>query len=549
MTIIDAGQIADGSEIRADVCIVGGGAAGITLAMEFANSSTSVCLLESGTYRPDEQIQALYDLECIGYPIREDFISRARQFGGSCNLWSGRNMRMSPIDFEKRDWVANSGWPLSYREIEPFYQRAEPLLGVPSHGRFSPVTEIQGIEDRERALFDPGDLEPTVALWGTKPMRFAKVNRAALKKSRNISVYLKANVTEVVPSENGATIESLVVRTLDGRTMSARAPVFVLAAGGLENARLLLASRRRQAMGVGNERDVVGRYFLEHPRALHGRIRVNEGVRLPYLTGIPLSDGKVQLGVALSERAQRRARVLNSYVSLEPAMSELAARQYGRSMNVAKSIVRRGYESPSTSARADGANVRELIYMLTPKEVMPHWMYRLYAFVKRRARRRLSIGHLTMINFCEQVPDPASRVTLSEQRDALGVNKLALDWRIGGAERRSVAYLHEMLGRYVQESGIGVMEVQASDADELHFSDASHHMGTTRMSEDVRTGVVDRDCRVHGVANLYMAGSSVFATSGHANPTLTIVALTLRLADHLKARRASGALEQVANRT
>ncbi len=534
MAIIQTNELPDGGEICADLCIVGAGAAGITLAMEFADSGTQVCLLESGGYDPDQRTQALYDLECVGYPMREDFISRARQFGGSCNLWAGRNMRMSPIDFEQRDWIPNSGWPLNYRELEPYYERAESILRVPAHGRFASVTAIRDIEGSERRLFEADDVVPTVALWGTKPMRFAKVNRAALRRSRNVNVHLNANVTELVPAEGGTAIERLVVRTIDGRTMSARARSFVLACGGLENARLLLVSRRRHARGVGNEHDVVGRYFLEHPRALHGRIRVNQGVSLPYLTGIPLADGKVQLGVALSERAQRAARVPNSYVSFEPAMSEMAAKQYGRSMNVAKMIVRRGYESSGPAASAERANVRELIYMLTPKEVMPHWLYRPYALLKRKARRRLSIGHLTVINFCEQVPDRASRVTLSDQHDALGTNRLMLDWRIGDAERRSLEFLHEVIGRRVKESGLGTMEVGMRDAGELHFTDASHHMGTTRMSDDVRTGVVDRNGRVHGLANLYMAGSSVFSTGGHANPTLTIVALTLRLAAHLK---------------
>jgi len=428
---------------------------------------------------------------------------------------------------------------VSYRELEPYFERAEQILGVPAHRRFSSVDAIPDIEGRERALFEAQDLEPTVALWGTKPMRFAKVNRTALTRSRNLSVYLNANVTEVVPTEDGKRIERVVIRTLDGREMGARARVFLLASGGLENARLLLVSRRRHERGVGNEHDVVGRYFLEHPRALHGRIRVNEGVSLPYLTGIPLSDGKAQLGVALSEQAQREARVLNGYVSLEPAMSALAAKQYGRSMNVAKALVLRGYQNPAKTAHADRTNVRELIYLLTPKEIMPHWLYRPYALLKRKVRRRMSIGHLTVINFCEQVPDPASRVTLSEQRDALGVNKLVLDWRIGEAERRTVAHLHAVMGRYVEQAGIGTMEVSTEDAAELHFTDASHHMGTTRMSEDVRTGVVDRNCRVHGLANLYMAGSSVFATGGHANPTLTIVALALRLAEHLKSAEMS----------
>ena len=534
MAIIHTSELAHGSEIRADLCIVGAGAAGISLAMEFAESGKSVCLLESGGYRPDAVTQELYDLENVGYPIREDFISRARQFGGSCNLWAGRNMRMSPIDFEKRDWVPNSGWPLRYGELEPYFDRAEVVLGLPPHRRFASVKGIPDAERCERTLFEAEDLEPTVALWGTKPMRFAKVNRSALKKSRNISVYLNASVTEIVPTENCRSIDRVIVRTLDGRTLSARATTFVLACGGLENARLLLVSRQRQEHGVGNEHGLVGRYFMEHPRALRGRIRVSQGVSVPYLTGVFLSDGKAQLGVALSERAQREAQVLNGYVSFEPAMSETAARQYGRSMSVAKMIVRRGYDRSDAAAHVDGTNIRELIYLLTPKEIMPHWLYRPYAMLKRQARRRLSIGHLTVINFCEQVPDPASRVTLSEQRDALGVNKLVLDWRIGEAERRTVAYLHEVIGRCVDRAGIGTMEAGADDAGELHFTDASHHMGTTRMSDDARSGVVDRDCRVHGLSNLYMAGSSVFATSGHANPTLTIVALTLRLAEHLK---------------
>lgn len=535
MAIIQASELQDGGEINADLCIVGAGAAGITLAMEFADSGAQVCLLESGDHRPDERIQALYDLECVGYPMREDFISRARQFGGSCNLWAGRNMRMSPIDFERRDWIPNSGWPLSYRELEPYYERAEGVLGVPPYRRFGALAEIGDLQGSERRLFEAGDVVPAIALWGTRPMRFARANKSALRRSRNIRVHLNANVTELIAAENGRAIERLTVRTLDGRTMHARARAFVLASGGLENARLLLVSRRLHDRGIGNDHDVVGRYFLEHPRALHGRIRVKEGVSLPYLTGIPLADGKVQFGVALSERAQREARVPNSYVSFEPAMSELAARQYGRSMNVAKMIVRRGYESADRVDRSEKANVRELIYMLTPKEVMPHWLYRPYALLKRKARRRLSIGHLTVINFCEQVPDRASRVTLSEHRDALGMNRLVLDWRIGEAERRSLERLHDVIGRRVEESGLGTLEVSMRDAGELHFTDASHHMGTTRMSGDARTGVVDKDCRVHGLTNLYLAGSSVFPTGGHANPTLTIVALTLRLATHLKA--------------
>lgn len=534
MSFIDARESSLPATIETDLCIVGAGAAGITLASELQSSGIDVCLLESGGFTPDEETQSLYDLTSTGYPVRPNFMSRARYFGGSCNLWAGRNMRMSPIDFEVRGWVPNSGWPLSYQELSPFYDRAEQILGVPSHLRFASVGATSGLVDRERALFEAGDLQPAVALWGTKPMRFARVFGPALRRSRNLEVYLNANVTEIVPTEDGGRIDSVSVRTLGGRSYSARASIYVLASGGLENARLLLVSRRRHQEGVANDHDVVGRYFLEHPRALFGSIAVNGGVRIPYLSGIPLPDGKVQFGVALSERSQREACLLNAYVSLEPAMSASAAKNYGRSMTVAKMFVLRGYQHSGVVARTGRANVRELIYMLTPKEVMPHWMYRSYAFLKRHARSRLSGGHLTVVNYCEQVPDPASRVTLSSEKDAFGMEKLRLDWRIGDAERRTIVQLHELLARRVEQVALGRMELRARDGTEMQFTDASHHMGTTRMHDDPRRGVVDRNCRVHRQSNLFVAGSSVFATGGHANPTLTIVALALRLSDHVK---------------
>ncbi len=535
MAIIRANQLADGTVIDADICIVGAGAAGITLARALEDSGFRICLLESGDYHPDEKVQSLYDLQNEGYPIRENFMSRARYFGGSCNLWAGRNMRMSRIDFTRRDWVPNSGWPLSYDELEPYYQHAERVLGVPAFSRFTVVDAVPHIEAREKQLFAAGQLDPTVALWGIKPMRFGRVNKSALRKSRSIDVYLNANVTEIVPTADGRAIEHLEVRTLEGKQLRARARNFVLASGGLENARLLLVSRRLHEQGLGNRHDVVGRYFLDHPRAIYGRIRVNDSVSLPCLTGIPLADGKFQLGIALSEQEQRKARVLNSYVSMEPALSEMAEKQYGRSINVAKVLLRHGYAGNRTSlSRIDTSSARDLIYLLTPKEIMPHFLYRPYAMLKRKVRKNRSVGHLTLINFCEQVPDRDSRVTLSDKRDALGMHTLKLDWRVGEAERHSIRHLHQLIGNSVEECGIGTLETRPEIAEELQFTDASHHMGTTRMSDEVREGVVDRNSKVHGLANLFVGGSSVFATAGHANPTLTIVALTLRLAEHLK---------------
>jgi choline dehydrogenase-like flavoprotein len=444
---------------------------------------------------------------------------------------------LSPIDFERRDWVPHSGWPIRAADLYEYLERAERALGLPAFRRFAELSALEDSDPKERAVFADGDLAPTVALWAPKPLRFGKIHKRKLRKSANMRVYLHANVTEVVANEAGTAVDRLDVATLTGKRFAARARCYVLACGGLENARLLLVSRRRHASGIGNAHDVVGRYYLDHPRALVGRVRLNRPVALPYLTGQPLADGKVQVGIALSERAQREERVLNSYLSIEPQMSELAARQYGRTVNVLKTLLKRGHSGSRFDFKAlDMSGVREMVYLLTPKELMPHFLYRYYAMLKRAARKTLSATYLTVINFCEQVPDPRSRVSLSGDTDRLGMRKLKLDWRVGDQEVRSLARLHARFAARLRAAGIGTLEDAVTEETTASFIDASHHLGTARMSEDPQHGVVDKHCRVHGMPNLFIAGSAVFPTGGHANPTLTIVALAIRLADHLKAR-------------
>jgi len=421
-------------------------------------------------------------------------------------------MRMSPIDFEVRDWVPNSGWPIDYVEIDPWYERAEQFLRLPPNKNFADVGQLAGIGDQEKDLLSAADSEPAIATWASKPMRFGKTFKRDLKRSKNIDVYLNANVTEIVPAENAAVVTRLIVKTMDQRQMVVKARFFVLATGGLENARLLLASIARNDSGVGNDFDQVGRYFLDHPRSIYGRVRVNESVRLPYLTGIPLTTGKIQFGVAASEEYQRANGLLNCYASLEPELSEFAQTQYGRSIKVIKVLSRRGHAgSRFQLSDVDTTNVRDLIYYLTPKEIMPQFLYKPYALLKQAVRKRRSIQNLSVINYCEQVPDP----------------------RVGDEVRQSVARLHEVLARLVKVHGVGELHSDAEELRDVRFSDASHHIGTTRMSNTPRSGVVDSDCRVHGIDNLFVCGSSVFPTGGYANPTLTIIALTLRLGELL----------------
>ena len=536
MTIIDARSLDDGARLRADVCIVGAGAAGVTLALELESAARRVLLVESGGFEPDEAVQSLYDLESVGYPPRPNYMSRARYFGGSCNLWAGRCMPLQEIDLAGRAWVPNSAWPLSSSEIRRYYPRAAAILGLPAVANFDAPTHGARLTEHERALVGDVNLVPTVSLWAPKPKRFARGERRRLARVRGVQLLLHASVTSVDLDDDGDEVRSLTAKTLTGRALRLEARTFVLAAGGLETPRLLLASRDRQSPGIGNRFDLVGRYFMEHPRTVFGAVRMAPGRRLGLLRGWPLRDGKVQLGIGLSPDTQAREGLLNHYLTFEEAFSSYAEHHYQAAIEVGKVLLRRGHAgSRFELGKARRApTVPDFIYLLSPKEILPHRLWRLVTLARHRLLSSRKERRYILVYFCEQPPLPESRVYLSRNTDCLGLNRLVLDWRIPDSVHQSLYRLQELVREALERHELGTLEPGIGVP---HYTDASHHMGTTRMSESPRTGVVDRDCRVFGVRNLYVAGSAVFPSAGHANPTLTIVALSLRLAEHLRSAR------------
>jgi choline dehydrogenase-like flavoprotein len=538
MTLQDALDLPSGSSLETDVCIVGAGAAGITLALELAAAGIESLLVEGGGLEPEPETQALHDIESVGDRVREDYMARARCFGGTCNLWSGRCMRLTPTDVEPRAWIGDSGWPIAYEEIARHYEAAGRAFDLPGP-TYLTASHYDALMGRgERLLLEGGSLEPTISLWARRPMRFGAAHRRRLERSPRIRVLLHANALGLAAAGDGRRVERLRAGTLDGRRHEIRARTFVLGAGGLENARLLLASSDVQASGLGNGEGLVGRYFMEHPRAVFGRVRLGPDVALRLMRGRPLARGRMQLGLAPSREVQEREGLLHHYLTFEDERSTYAQKQYDTAVQVAKVVLRRGHAGGRTELRrALEARMRTagLIYLLTPKEILPHWAYRTYATLRPLLHERRRERRYVVVFFCEQPPDPASRVYLGGERDRLGMRKLVLDWRIGGEVGRSMERLRWLLGRELQKRHLGVLDEQADGPD---YTDASHHIGTTRMSNSPRTGVVDPDCRVHGIENLFVAGSSVFPTAGHANPTLTIVALAIRLARHLAARAA-----------
>jgi choline dehydrogenase-like flavoprotein len=440
-------------------------------------------------------------------------------------------MRLMPLDFEPREWVPHSGWPLSYREVEKFYPAAERVLGLPGTkqllGRVEP-----GPESGERLLFQDGALVPTLSLWARKPRRFGPEYRQRLAKARNVTAIMNLSATKLRLDDSGGAVAALHAQTLDGARHEVRARTYVLACGGIENARLLLVSRDRQSEGIGNRSGLVGRFFMDHPRAVFGRMHVPAGRRLALLRGRPVRDGKFQLGIGLSPETQRRERMLNHYVTFEELTSGYAEASYQSVVQGMKVMLRRGHAGSRLDLlRRRAAEIPEMIYLLSPKELMPHAAYRAYVAMRDALPRRRGPKTFVAVYFCEQPPMPTSRVALADRTDRFGLPLLKLHWDLDEAFFASVLRMQELLAAAVERSGLGRLEPGTGVP---AFTDASHHMGTTRMSASPQEGVVDTDCRVHGVRNLHVAGSSVFPSAGHANPTLTIVALALRLADAIR---------------
>lgn len=537
MSIADAREIAPGSRLESEVLIVGGGAAGITLARALARHGFAVLLAEAGGLRPDTATQALYDLDCVGYPLRPNHMNRAREFGGSCNLWAGRAMRLQPLDFERRPWLPESGWPIAAAGLEPYLDAAAALLDLPGGAAGFALEAWQSyLGAAERSLLEAGAFAPAISLWARRPKRFARDHRRELARSPQIRVLLRANAVRLALDASGRRIAAVHFATLDGRQFAVAARFVVLAMGGLEIPRLLLWSDQQDARLLGPRRDLVGRFFMDHPRTAYGRVVLRGDADLTLMRTLPVARGKVQLGLALAPELQRREGLLHHYVTFEEEGSSYAEAHWHQAIELGKVALRRGHAgSRFEFARIRHApKVENFRYLLSPKEILPHDLWRLLRFAKERLRRRRSEQRYITVYFCEQPPEPESRVWLGAELDALGVPRLVLDWRIPDGVQESLLRLQQELARALQATGLGRLEPGEGTP---RYTDASHHMGTTRMHPDPKRGVVDTDCRLHGIANLWIASSAVFPACGHANPTLTILALALRLADHLAAER------------
>jgi choline dehydrogenase-like flavoprotein len=547
--IIDAREVPENKDVKTDVCIVGGGVAGVILAREFIGQRFRVCLLESGGLKADQQTQALYRGENIGNPYSPLETARARYFGGSSNFWRiavddiclGARIRpLDKIDFEERDWVPHSGWPFNKSHLDPFYKRAESICKIEPHGY-----DVEDWEDpakRPRLPFIGDQVKTAIFKFAYRDL-FTRDYPQEIARAVNITTYLYANVVEIKADKTLTTVSRLRVACLEGNRFWVSAKLFILAAGGIETPRLLLISNKKQKAGLGNQNDLVGKFFMEHPH-----FRLDSDIYVPAAPGIfkltalydnvTTVNGVPILGkLSLSDEVLCREKLLNYVVQLYPRIeyySSLSRFLYPTvvsesvdSFRTLRSSVYRGHLPKDL-----GKHLKSLITGIDEISVATYRSIRRW-FTKTFNRKK--IKQYSLIIMSEQAPNPLSRVTLSSERDSLGQNLVRLDWRLSPIDIQSVVRSQKILDEELRLAGLGRLHFNLhDDTPPQRVMGGYHHMGTTRMHVDPKKGVVDQDCKVHDIHNLFIAGPSVFPTVGYANPVLTIVALAVRLADHVK---------------
>jgi choline dehydrogenase-like flavoprotein len=473
-----------------DVCVIGAGPAGITLARRLAARGLDVALMEAGGLEWSEESQNVYAGESVGLAYPDLDVARLRFLGGASGHWNGLCRGFEAADLRPRPQNPLSGWPIGKADLDPYQAEVAEILDL-----------VPAYDDPPATPAPPEDGFRRIWYFRSAPTRFGEKYHGELAGAERIALGLHANLVDLRLDDTLTRVTGAVFRGYaagdPGFTVRARS--YCLCAGGLENPRLLLNFTSQVPAGIGNQNDLVGRYFCDHLRMETGEVIFGE-----------VPEAEVQFFIPTEEFLAEH-RTLQIVLHLD---YNRKARARSAQLPFAKRLI---------------AAVGDYLGSDDPEK---------------------NPGGLLVIN-SEQALNPESRITLSEARDALGLKRIRLNWQALEIDTSTIqdttlafaAHLAERdVGRVrLYDSLLADQPILAAAADGQQLS-GWHQMCATRMSDDPKAGVVDRDCRVHGLANLYIGGSSVFASGGFQNPTYTIVQLALRLGDHLADTASAGTL-------
>jgi hypothetical protein len=532
------------NDVERDVCIVGGGPVGIALALELSRLGKSVLLLESGGVEVRKDVQLLSDARIADLDQHVPMnLAVQRRLGGTSNLWGGRCVPMDDLDFEPRPTLNQSGWPISAADLAPFLSAACDYLGCGAAVFESPIPNLEDVSTDFRV--------DHLERWSSRP-NLRNTYLRELRQSRDLTLCLLATAVGF-KFDHDNFVRLVELRGPDGAKAEVRARNVVLAAGGLENTRLLLAIQREEPNRFSGPDGPLGRYYMGHLTGSVANIVIHSPLLDQGLDYFNDAQGYcVRRRFWPSPELQRRMGLTNMTLRTEFAPTHdpshgsgvlslaylgLSFRQLGRLL--VSEAVRLMHVGDGLVQRAPHWRnvVRDFPHVST---FFPRYLYRRYisrsrghSFFELCAARKYGLRY-----HAEHLPNINSRVTLSDERDALGLHRLAIDFRYTEADVAPIIRTHECFAEWLAATGLGTLSWSVPPKERVghilsQARDGLHQIGTTRMGRNQKSGVVDRDCRVFGGNNLYIAGTSIFCSSAHANPTFTAVALAIRLAHKL----------------
>ena len=499
--------------LTADICIAGAGAAGITLAVESARKGKKVLLLEGGGAVREDSSQALYDSEIVGLAHRGIHTGRIRVKGGTTVRWGGQILELDAIDFTARPGIPDSGWPFPKTELISFYERALHLEGLANVERSDEaVWRDLGLPFTQ---FD--DLDAYLSRWCPEP-NFARLHNKTLTTHPNIHLWLHSSVVELIIE--GGTATGIRCRTLTGVETVFHARNYIFALGGIESSRFFLQPRPGGL--PWNRSGLLGQHFQDH-------IDCNAALIEPHNLAVfhDAFDPIITHGFKYLPKLRLPPR-LQAQLGTLSIGSTMSFEDTGKVRMQAKHTIRNIMRGRFSDV--SGGNLTHTAKHV-PMLFRQAWRY----YVQRRAYAPPTVRILLRIH-CEQEPTSRSSITLTDQRDPLGLLRIRFDWQISEREletiRQYVLIAQRSLARVARITPAPDL-MSGSSKFLARCDDSNHHMGGMRMSTSDATGIVDTDLRLYGLTNTYICSSAVFPSSGFSNPTHTVLALALRLSDHL----------------
>lgn len=512
------------NNLKSEVCILGCGVAGTVLALKLKEKYRDIAIIEAGSENYDPESQIIYRPNSSPENYSNPEYNRLRMLGGSSNHWENNTSPFNPIDFEKRDWVEHSGWPINFNDIAPYYDEAAIYCGAGTDG-YKTKTWEQKLNQRN-ITDGSSKIETAISIFSSPPVRFFERYGEQLIKSENVKIFKNANVVDIEFDDSTKKVTGIYFETSTNKKHYIESNLVIMCFGGIENARMLLHFNQRNKNEIGNKFDNVGRFFMDHPVVEAAHFFPNDMKQYQFYSDNHLNNRFITAYLQLQEKTLKKHKLKNIRMPLIPRTN------YYLSDGISSFHILKNSFGESELPEHFGTHILNFIQdidMVAEGVSRKQFEHKLFSHAD-------DITGFMIYMMIEQSPDRNNRIKLSNNKDKFGVPKIDIDWKLSNKDKENTWKVLELVAQDLGERSLGRLKILKEREARIwgeHIGFGYHHMGTTRMSEHYSDGVVDKNQKVFGTKNLYIAGSSVFPTGSHVPPTLTIVATTIRLANHL----------------